>query len=102
MGELNEKGPGANIAGGTRRGVFVLEGSFSEADEMKLEAIKEALRKITGDATLTIQYAEAEEESPSLGQRFQDLLDRIQSIPDVTEVSDEEIAAEIEAYRRGE
>lgn len=38
----------------------------------------------------------------SLGQRFRDLFRETQALPDVSEITEEDIAAEIAAYRRGE
>lgn len=37
-----------------------------------------------------------------ISQRFRNLFDKTQEIPGVQEITEEEIAAEIEAYRRGE
>ena len=38
----------------------------------------------------------------SLGTRLRDLFQKTQSLPGVANITDEEIIAEIEAYRRGE
>ena len=38
----------------------------------------------------------------ALGQRFRDLFRETQALPDVSEITEEDIAAEIAAYRRGE
>jgi hypothetical protein len=37
-----------------------------------------------------------------LSQKFKKLLDETQAIPGIQDITEEEIAAEIEAYRRGE
>jgi hypothetical protein len=37
-----------------------------------------------------------------LSQKFKKLLDETQAIPGIKDITEEEIAAEIEAYRRGE
>ncbi|OKH51928.1 hypothetical protein NIES2101_16740 [Calothrix sp. HK-06] len=37
-----------------------------------------------------------------ISQKFRNLFDKTQEIPGVQEITEEEIAAEIEAYRRGE
>jgi hypothetical protein len=44
------------------------------------------------------------EENPraSISKKLRDLFDKTQSIPGVQDISEAEIAAEIEAYRRGE
>lgn len=45
----------------------------------------------------------AEENSRAeISQKFRNLFDKTQEIPGVQEITEEEIAAEIEAYRRGE
>jgi hypothetical protein len=36
-----------------------------------------------------------------LGKHFRDLLQQTQALPDMAEITDEEIEAEIEAYRQG-
>ena len=41
-------------------------------------------------------------ERAALSQKLRDLFDKTQALPGVQELSEEEIAAEIEAYRRGE
>lgn len=38
----------------------------------------------------------------SLGKRLRDLFRETQALPGVSEITEEDIAAEIEAYRRGE
>ena len=38
----------------------------------------------------------------TLGQKIRDLFDKTQALPGVQDITEEEIAAEIEAYRRGE
>jgi hypothetical protein len=38
----------------------------------------------------------------SLGQRFRELFHETQALPGVSEITEEDIAAEIAAYRRGE
>ncbi|MEO0948415.1 MAG: sigma-70 family RNA polymerase sigma factor, partial [Cyanobacteria bacterium J06641_5] len=47
-----------SVKPGMRRGVFILQGSLSEIDEIRLKGIEKALQTITGDATLTVFYAE--------------------------------------------
>lgn len=44
------------------------------------------------------------EENPraEISQKFRNLFDKTQAIPGVQEITEEEIAVEIEAYRRGE
>ena len=37
-----------------------------------------------------------------MSEKIRDLFDRTQSLPEVQEITEEDIAAEIEAYRRGE
>lgn len=37
-----------------------------------------------------------------IARKVKDLFDKTQAIPEVQEITEEEIAAEIEAYRRGE
>ena len=37
-----------------------------------------------------------------ISQRFKQLFDETQAIPEIQDITEEEIAAEIEAYRRGE
>ncbi len=37
-----------------------------------------------------------------MSQKMRDLFDRTQSLPGVQEITEEDIAAEISAYRRGE
>lgn len=41
-------------------------------------------------------------ERAKLSQELRELFDKTQAIPGIQEISEEEIAAEIEAYRRGE
>ncbi len=41
-------------------------------------------------------------ERAEISQKVRDLFDQTQAIPGVQEITEEEIAAEIEAYRRGE
>lgn len=41
-------------------------------------------------------------ERAKLSQQLRELFDKTQSIPGIQEITEEEIAAEIEAYRRGE
>jgi antitoxin ParD1/3/4 len=38
----------------------------------------------------------------AISQKVKDLFDRTQALPGVADITEEEIAAEIEAYRRGE
>ncbi|MBW4509581.1 MAG: hypothetical protein KME64_24155 [Scytonematopsis contorta HA4267-MV1] len=37
-----------------------------------------------------------------ISQKLKDLFDKTQALPEVQDITEEEIAAEIEAYRRGE
>ena len=41
-------------------------------------------------------------ERAALSQKLRDLFDKTQALPGVQDITEEEIAAEIEAYRRGE
>ena len=44
----------------------------------------------------------AEDSKRAISEELRDLFDRTQAIPGVQDITEEEIAAEIEAYRRGE
>ena len=54
-----------------------------------------------GQRVEVIILAEDNERS-AMSQKMRDLFDRTQSLPGVQEITEEDIAAEIEAYRRGE
>ncbi|MGD1862892.1 MAG: hypothetical protein ACFB0E_23335 [Leptolyngbyaceae cyanobacterium] len=43
-----------------------------------------------------------EDETEIISQRFRELFQKTQVVPEVTEITDEEILAEIAAHRRGE
>ncbi|MBW4596831.1 MAG: hypothetical protein KME46_29015 [Brasilonema angustatum HA4187-MV1] len=54
-----------------------------------------------GQRVEVIILAEDNERS-AMSQKMRDLFDRTQSLPGVQEITSEDIAAEVEAYRRGE
>ncbi|MBW4628753.1 MAG: hypothetical protein KME49_25365 [Brasilonema octagenarum HA4186-MV1] len=54
-----------------------------------------------GQRVEVIILAEDNEKS-AMSQKMRDLFDRTQSLPGVQEITSEDIAAEVEAYRRGE
>jgi hypothetical protein len=54
-----------------------------------------------GQRVEVIILAEDNERS-AMSEKIRDLFDRTQSLPEVQEITEEDIAAEIEAYRRGE
>lgn len=54
-----------------------------------------------GQRVEVIVLAEDDHKS-AISQKLKDLFDRTQAIPGVQDITEEEIAAEIEAYRRGE
>lgn len=54
-----------------------------------------------GQRVEVIILAEDNEKS-AMSQKMRDLFDRTQSLPGVQEITEEDIAAEISAYRRGE
>lgn len=54
-----------------------------------------------GQRVEVIVLAEDDNRS-AISQKLKDLFDRTQAIPGVQDITEEEIAAEIEAYRRGE
>lgn len=54
-----------------------------------------------GQRVEVIILAEDNERS-AMSEKIRDLFDRTQSLPGVQEMTEEDIAAEIEAYRRGE
>ncbi len=43
-----------------------------------------------------------DDDNAALGQKFHNLFKETQALPGVSEITEEEIAAEIKAYRRGE
>ncbi len=44
----------------------------------------------------------AEDSDHAISEKLRDLFDKTQAIPGVQDITEDEIAAEIEAYRRGE
>jgi Arc/MetJ-type ribon-helix-helix transcriptional regulator len=48
------------------------------------------------------QYESVDSQREKVAQELRDLFDKTQAIPDIQNITDEEIKSEIDAYRRGE
>ncbi|MDY6804019.1 MAG: type II toxin-antitoxin system ParD family antitoxin [Cyanobacteriota bacterium] len=62
-------------------------GKYETAEEVMWEALR---------------LLEERNRREAISQKVKDLFDRTQALPGVADITEEEIAAEIEAYRRGE
>ncbi|HBK99885.1 MAG TPA: hypothetical protein DD001_22490, partial [Microcoleaceae bacterium UBA10368] len=67
----------------------------SELDTGKYENVEAVLRE-------ALMLLSEQNSRRIIARKVKDLFDKTQAIPGVQEITEEEIAAEIEAYRRGE
>ncbi len=67
----------------------------SELDTGKYENVEAVLRE-------ALKLLSEQNSRRILARKVNDLFEKTQALPEVQEITEEEIAAEIEAYRRGE
>jgi antitoxin ParD1/3/4 len=79
---------------------ITLTSELEQLIESQLETGKyQSAEQVIGEA---LRLLETSNRRQAISQKVKDLFDRTQAIPGVQDITEEEIAAEIEAYRRGE
>jgi antitoxin ParD1/3/4 len=79
---------------------IVLPSSIKGTESAK-QLVKEKIRKYREEREKN-KDKPIDPERAKLSQELRDLFDKTQAIPDLQDITEEEIDAEIEAYRRGE
>ncbi|NER07568.1 MAG: hypothetical protein F6K17_35900 [Okeania sp. SIO3C4] len=75
--------------------------SYFKGTESAKKLLKEKIKKYREERENN-QNKPIDPERARLSQELRELFDKTQAIPGIQEITEEEIAAEIEAYRRGE
>ncbi|NEQ35777.1 MAG: hypothetical protein F6K40_05545 [Okeania sp. SIO3I5] len=75
--------------------------SYFQGTESAKKLLKEKIKKYQEEREQN-KNKPIDPERARLSQELRELFDKTQAIPGIKEITEEEIAAEIEAYRRGE
>jgi antitoxin ParD1/3/4 len=75
--------------------------SYIKGTESAKQLVKDKVRKYREEREKN-KNKPIDPERAKLSQELRDLFDKTQAIPDIQDITEEEIDAEIEAYRRGE
>ena len=75
--------------------------SYFQGTESAKKLLKEKVKKYREEREQN-KNKPIDSERARLSQELRELFDKTQAIPGIQEITEEEIAAEIEAYRRGE
>jgi len=75
--------------------------SYVKGTESAKKLLKEKIKKYREEREKN-KNKSIDPERARLSQELRELFDKTQAIPGIQEITEEEIAAEIEAYRRGE
>ncbi|NEO52090.1 MAG: hypothetical protein F6K54_02725 [Okeania sp. SIO3B5] len=75
--------------------------SYFQGTESAKKLLKEKVKKYREEREKN-KNKPIDPERARLSQELRELFDKTQAIPEIQEITEEEIAAEIEAYRRGE